>query len=140
MIRFSGLILATAVACTPAIGLCQDAMGTPPEQWLTCFAATKLHQDAMAGSGRFSLNLVMQAGEPRLRYQRLAKAWLANVKKLDGDAVAGEMVRAPADMKKSKTMAQIEDVARTCTEHLPDLSNPAFYAKYDFLREEANGR
>jgi hypothetical protein len=136
--KFVGWILAAAAACAPATALCQEVKGPPPEQWLQCFAATKLHQDAMASSGKFSLNLVMQAGEPRLRYQRLAKTYLSHVKKMDVEGVSGELVKAPADLKKGKTQQEIEDLARSCTENLPDLSNPAFYAKYDFLRDDYN--
>jgi hypothetical protein len=134
--KFNGWILAAAMACAPGLGLCQEVKGTPPEQWLDCFAATKLHQDALAGSGKFSLNVVMQAGEPRMRYQRLSKAWLANVKKLNSEGVSGEMVRAPAQMKKGKTTAEIEELAKTCILNLPDLTDPKFYAKYEFLRED----
>ena len=55
-----------------------------------------------------------------------------------GEGVSGELVKAPADLKKGKTQQEIEDLARSCTENLPDLSNPAFYAKYDFLRDDYN--
>jgi hypothetical protein len=138
--KLKGSILAVAAAAVltaaPAAGLCQEVKGTKPEEWLQCFAATKLHQDAMAGSGKFSLNVVMQAGEPRLRYQRLAKTYLARIKKLDPEAVSGEMVKAPADLKKNKTGPEIEDLARSCTENLPNLADPKFYDKYEFLRDE----
>jgi hypothetical protein len=138
--KFNGWILAAAIACAPAAGLRAEVKGTPPDQWLTCFAATKLHQDALANSGKFSLNVVMQAGEPRLRYQRLSKAWLANLKKMDQEAASGEMVKAPAEMKKTKTAAEIEELAKTCILNLPDLTDPAFYAKYDFLGDDFNSR
>jgi hypothetical protein len=127
------LILALAVLAAPAPALCQEVKGTPPDQWLDCFAATKLHQEALAASGKVSLHIILKAGEPRVAYLKLASKWLTGFKKLKDEAANGELIRAPAEMKKTKTMGQIEDLARTCVVNLPDMSNPMFYQQYPYL-------
>jgi hypothetical protein len=129
------LIFALAGLALPTSALCDELGGTPPEKWVECFSATKLHQEFVASSGKASLNVILKVGEPRVAYQKLAKHWLTGFKKLDAEAAAGEMVKAPAEMKKNKTLEQIEDLARTCTINLPDLSNPMFYQKYPFLAD-----
>jgi len=131
--KFPVLILALGALIAPAPALCDEIGGTPPEQWLQCFAASKLHQEAIAQSGKASLNVILKAGEPRVAYQKLASHWLTGFKKLNAEDAAGEMIKAPAEMKKAKTMAEIEDIARTCVVNLPDLANPMFYQKYPYL-------
>lgn len=131
--KFSLLIFALAALAAPAPALCDEIGGTPPEKWVDCFAATKLHQEFVAVSGKASLNVILKVGEPRVAYQKLANHWLTGFKKLDPEAAAGEMIKAPAAMKKNKSLAEIEDLARICTINLPDLSNPMFYQKYPYL-------
>jgi hypothetical protein len=133
--KFPLLILALAGCALPSYGLCQEIKGTPPEQWVDCFSATKLHQELLAASGKLSLSLILKAGEPRVAYQKLASHYLTGFKKLDSEAAAGVMIKAPAEMKKTKTLTQIEDLARSCTVNLPDLGNPMFYQKYPYLAD-----
>jgi hypothetical protein len=131
--KFSVLILALAALAVPSSGLCDEIKGKLPDQWLECFAATKLHQDLLASTGKVSLAIILQAGEPRVAYQRLARHWLTGFKKLDQEAAAGEMIKAPAEMKKAKSIDQIEAMARDCIVNIPDLTNPMFYQKYPYL-------
>ena len=131
--KFPLLILALAGLALPAPALCDELGGTPPEQWLSCFAATKLHQEAVASSGKASLHVILKVGEPRVAYQKLASHWLTGFKKLNAEDAAGQMIKAPAEMKKTKTGSEIEDLARTCITNLPDLGNPMFYQKYPYL-------
>ena len=137
--KFTGLILASsawlAVAAAPIAGLCDEIKGTKPDQWLACYAATKLHQDAIAATGRAPLAVVLKSGEPRIAYQRLTRQYLIGFKKLDTEAAAAVMIKAPAEMKKTSSAPEIEDLARSCTLNLPDLSNPMFYAEYPFLAD-----
>ena len=131
--KFPVLILALGTLAVPACGLCDEIGGTPPEQWLECFAATKIHQDTLAGSGHASMAVILNAGDPRIKYQRLARHWLTGFKKMKTDDAAGEMVKAPAEMKKNKSLGDIEVLARQCTVNLPNLADPMFYQKYPFL-------
>lgn len=124
------LLLAASVAA-PA-----RAEEIPPEQWLDCYAATRLRQEAMRADAGFRMQAWMAAGEPRIAYYKLVPFYLVWSKKARPIEVEPMMNRAAEQMKTAKSRDEIMRLADTCTVNMPPLGKAAFYDKYPWLRAE----
>lgn len=126
--------LSMALACLA--GGAAVAEEIPPDRWLDCYAATRLRQEAMRADPGFRMQAWMAAGEPRIAYYRLVPFYLVWAKKARPIEVEAVMNTAAEQMKRTRGAAEIDQLARTCTENLPPLGKASFYDRYPWLRAE----